>query len=500
MIASLPIDVIFRDDTVLDSTALISRLTELGLTEDAARQRLLRAAADGILWRSENIQKKGRGRFYALPQSVGSQDFKLQLAKFVTETRPGIGRCLSEIAQSQSIHISKAARLLAAKLEKSGTRSMGRELDALKELGIQLIREGTVLESVIDRTGGLDFDELAMQGLKAARFEAIATRIVMERLRRNSFLSWNLCEFPDQRKPFVDFNKFAFSGTGYSYLSPLTNWKEKRPIGCPVLFDTHWGRIQERHLRSFLERLTRAAPGQSRRKLGVICGHDFEPEILTESRHSGLMVIALNQEYGDLALDSMIQIEAISSNLERGENETEMESFAATIEKLRENPIIADIRSLAFEIATGFILRSNGYERVELGLNVPFQDRTRDVDVHGFLGDTLYAVECKAYHENHSLDEEDVTKFFGQTVPALKSYLRKVKGIEFSKCLAELWTTGPEGGIARQALANIRPPKDTTFNIVSGKQIHEKAPKHGGVGKQCNRLIDALRISKKKPS
>jgi hypothetical protein len=75
---------------------------------------------------------------------------------------------------------------------------------------------------------------------------------------------------------------------------------------------------------------------------------------------------------------------------------------------------------------------------------VPWQQTTRDVDVFGIRGDELHIIECKAYHGKKSISREDVRKFFTETVPALKGWLR-THNRPFERCIAEIWTTGHKG-------------------------------------------------------
>ena len=82
------------------------------------------------------------------------------------------------------------------------------------------------------------------------------------------------------------------------------------------------------------------------------------------------------------------------------------DTLADDVEALRVHPYVADLRGLGLEIATAVILRARGWEDVRLGLSVPFNDSTRDVDVIGKRSgdDDIHVVECKAAHEAKELD------------------------------------------------------------------------------------------------
>ena len=92
-------------------------------------------------------------------------------------------------------------------------------------------------------------------------------------------------------------------------------------------------------------------------------------------------------------------------------------------------------------------------------------------------GDELYVVECKAYHARKELTPYDVKKFFTETVPALKSWLRR-NNQAFSKCVAEIWTTGIRGGESLKTLDELPRPKGgtDTWGIKVGSDIAGLAP------------------------
>jgi hypothetical protein len=144
------------------------------------------------------------------------------------------------------------------------------------------------------------------------------------------------------------------------------------------------------------------------------------------------------------------------------------------VNELKSNPVVTTLRSIGFEVLSGFALRSLGYEGVELGRIVPWNETARDVDAFGFKGDELRVLECKAYHRKKSVSPDDVTKFFTRTVPSLKKWLRGKRN--FSTCTAEIWSAGPLGTKAREALYGLPRPKTDHWKLLRHQDIEGLLP------------------------
>jgi hypothetical protein len=215
-----------------------------------------------------------------------------------------------------------------------------------------------------------------------------------------------------------------------------------------------------------MQRVDRVAcRGPSRQRvLGVIAARDFEPDAWKDAKSAGFIVVNLRSAFGDHALDAMAQVEEIicgvNQDLGAGGPGAKFEQFSQMVEELKNNPIVSALRAIGLEALTGLALRSLGYEQVELGRAVPWNRVTRDADVLGFRGDEVRVVECKACHRKKSVSSAEVSKFFTETVPAVKSWLRS-SGRTITRCTAEIWTTGCKGKDAGDTLHKLkRPPSD----------------------------------------
>ena len=317
-------------------------------------------------------------------------------------------------------------------------RTLGRlyegELAGLRELGVELIHTGTPLEALRYpiRPDGVDVNAAAVEAAQSLRKEAILARVLVDHMRQQNLLAWNRIEVPEPTTPYTVFNNQVFTAWGFSYLSPLVYWKPhaSTPTACPVVIDCYHDQCTPSHVASFAQRLQRVANRGTaqHRILGVIGARDFQRGAWDEARRKGFIVINFRQLFGEEALNVMAQIEELIRNVtgerEMTQQNTSFGDFARQIRDLKTNPVVAILRAIGFEALTALLLRSQGYERVELGRIVPWEQATRDVDVFGMKGDELRIVECKACHRKKSISPGDVRKFFTETVPATKLWLR----------------------------------------------------------------------------
>jgi hypothetical protein len=471
---------------VLTSAELIERLKKDGLTADNARQVLRRNSGNGEIWRSENLRLPNDERLFAARSLLQTSDFlSCAGAKIRMTSRHGLSRCLLELGKHLALHKVDVMRLLAVsdQPQSKSKRVYESELSALEELGLVRIRRKTPQEALVmptltgDQTG-----ELANRATSVVRTESMLVRILAEQFRRQNFLSWNQVELPNADRPFTIFNGQVFSAFGFSYISPLARWQEgrKKPTPCPVLFDMYQHQIGLARVQSFIQRIERATHrGKSRLAvLGVIAARDFDEEAWAMARERGLATVNLRQTFGEIALDAMVQVETLLGRVSSAPTmsaEVSFIDFADEMNELKANPVVAMLRAIGFEALCGLVLRSTGCETVELGRVVPWNKTTRDVDVFGLKGDELVVLECKAYHRRKSLTPDDVRKFFTETVPALKKDL-SARGVYFSRCTAQIWTTGPFGDSASDKLYSLRHIATDEWSVLRRSEIEKLIP------------------------
>lgn len=207
------------------------------------------------------------------------------------------------------------------------------------------------------------------------------------------------------------------------------------------------------------------------------------------------MTVSFRQMFGDEALDAMVQVEHLLGGFAQSKPEESQERFAEIaklMDDLKTNPVIVDLRAIGLEAVCALILQSQGFVSPELGRIVPWNNTTRDVDVFAIRGDDeLRVIECKAYHRRKSLLDSDVDKFFTQTVPALKRWLRE-KDRHFTKCTAEIWTTGPKGKNAELTLKELSRPRGDTWRLRRMNEMYDEIPRR--IRERGMRLLETIAL------
>jgi len=502
-----PIDVIGPAE-VLTSSELQERLMAQGYGGVAARQAISRAARNGqALWRSTNLQLQRGERLFARASFSNTAGFYQQAAERLKTLRPGLARCLDGLANGGLLNRVHAQRLIAAAvIESDNARSPGfdAELTALRELGVRVAARGASHEYLLggDYAPDSDTDQRAIESLLILRKECLLARVLTCRLRRQNFVSWNGSELPRQDKGYVTFNGQVFTAYGFSHLAPLKRFNEKKQkwAPCPILIDAFAGPCSLACVQSFLARAENATCwGKKQRPyyVGVIAAREFHKDAWQEAKKAGLLTVNFLQMFGDEALNAMAIVERILGDLRvraDGRDEAAAQEFAQfteALQGLKANPVVADLCSIGFEVLTGLALRSEGWEGIVLGQDVPFlAERTRDVDVFGRRGDDLAMVECKAYHARKALSPAEVKKFFTETVPACRAWWAKKEKRPANRVRAEIWTSGTIGGDASKALSELSLKGDTEAAICGPNEILKRLPYD--LRRRSEGLLDAL--------
>jgi hypothetical protein len=485
---------VLRDDEVVTSATLLDRLEARGLSRNAARQVLWRAADSAEVWRSEELVLEGGARLFCKRSVWGGPEFHNGVAAILHAQRPGLHRLLLAVRESVVLS-SVAQKLLASPVESRESQPyplMEFEIAALVNVGaVKWEARGTAAERIADfRTAGTAAGAQAARAQWAQRVAAAKlTGILADQLRRTNFITWGSMP-PAESEDFVPFNNFAFDHVGFSRLGPLLRFSARadKPSPTPVLFEVHSRLCPAYAIEGFLERMKRAGMNPTSRLpvVGVVAAPAFERDAWKLAKNAGLMTVDLRAMFGDAALEAMAQVEQIL--LEIGNEPERVDDrglgvLGETIQRSVGSPIVADLRAFGFETLVGLVLAAGGWQGIELNKKYPLKasadtsDVSRELDVFGSRlgGDEVYAIECKAEHAAKALDVGYLHRFFCETVPAMIS-AKFPQGRVPKKVFAEIWTTGQVDDGARQSLATMPLPKNFEVALRDGAQVKAKIP------------------------
>ncbi|MDB6026068.1 MAG: hypothetical protein JWM68_2291 [Verrucomicrobiales bacterium] len=489
-------------EELLTSSELLERIVRAGIGGDSARQLIRRKAEGQLIWRSERLILSGGGRLFARRSFRESVAFIPQCLSKLNSLRPGIARAAHALLHEEVVLRSRAELLLASPVipDNSSYPAYQNEVEALIELGIARVEAA---DSVMERlartsTPGMNAHAVALRSYARASTETVLANLLFAQFRQQNLISWNTKALPDKSATLVMFNNFQFSATGFSWLKPMLRFNgTDKPKPVPVVLDVFAKTRMTYDVESFIERLTRAGQNKNRKMaiFGIIAAFDFDPAAWKMAKSEGLMAINLKQHFGDAAFEALVQIQELLKNV-AGEpakaNDEDYKKLADTLDLLKTNPYVVDLRSLGFESVSGLIVRTHGYENINLNLKVMHKDsEAREVDVSGEKngGEELFVVECKAEAGNKLLDPAYVRKFYTETVPA---FIKSKNNRKIRECRAEIWTTGQVGPDALQELNGLKLNPLIKAALLDRAKIKEQIPQTLG---SCARLLEAIATS-----
>ena len=490
---------------LLDSSELIRRLCDRGMTGVLARQTIKRLSDKNSIWRSKSLRLPGNRRLFARKSFVGSEAFVGRLLPLLESFRPSLARACKALQENEIILKPHAELLLGTPAETSNSNfpSYLSEVAALQELNIcKLEAPNSILERlVIPRLhDNPESQALALKAHSGLTTEIALTNILLEHFRQQNLVSWNTPSFSTPIDSLAVFNNFHFHAATFSWLKPLVRFDDKKRIPSPVLLSVHARQCREYDVSGFLERISRATFNRKSRfpTLGIIAALDFPDSVWGSAKSGGLVCINLRQLFGEAAFEALAKVQELIASVSGNPDfpvDRNYEVLAKMLNDLKVNPFVAALRSFSFEVASAFIARCDQWEDVQLNIKVPFpinqgQTEEREIDVVGkrHSGEEILLVECKALSNSKEVTGEQVRRFFTQTVPA---YIRLHAMAPPARCHAEIWTTGKTGHDATTALAALK------LNKIILPKLSDKAgvlAKLRGNTLACKRLIETIAV------
>lgn len=473
-----------------------------GGTPAAARKKLSRAVSSGKLWRSEAITLEHNRRLFCNLDFVKTTSFPSQVRKVLKKERKSLERAALALEDQKILTIFELAKILAAPMK---AKEKAKYPDAGKEFQALLEGKCAELEAPGDRLERVKFPKIKTDQAEAIAIERCGeldvarqmTSVVMQQLRNQNLISWNAPPTVQRDRHGVIFNNFAFSDASFTRLRP-TNFRPtigKEREAVPMVMDCFSRQIRLYDVESFVTRLGRAGEMNKKQQTfyGVMAGPSFANDAWISAKKEGLHLINLGQMFGDDALKLMKQYsdlaQSVTGNTDHVKSEN-LEKITESLTDLKSSPIVKDLRSIGLEILTSLLLKNEGFEAVMMNVDVPYKGVTRDVDATGkkFLdGRVIHrVVECKAHSKGVNLTEEEVKKFFCETVPGARQWLG---GEDDFIMEAEIWTTGKISDEAQAFFDRVKPGKKMRPKIRFLKDLKSLVPREL---KPARKLLEAI--------
>ncbi len=342
-----------------------------------------------------------------------------------------------------------------------------------------------------------DSRPLARAAYLRVQSEIQLAAFVVTHFERQLVLSWRRTEMPDRRSGLVRFSDYPFTAWGWCWLRPLRRYdKAGKPKPALTVLDVFATDCELLDVESHLARIDRirAVSERARDVLSIIAARRFAKDAWRRAQGAGLILVNLQQLFGNAALDLMAAVapllgpdEAMASPSDVDQN---LQFLATSLPDLAGHPLVADLRSLGLEAVGAVLARNDGWEDVRLGVRAPRQETSREADVSGTRrgGSSILVVECKAHHREKKLDPDDVRRFFSETVPAHIDHARQ-RNSPVEECQAEMWTTGEVGEDAREAMTRVPMNRVVKPALRDRKALLAMTPRHLN---RCAQLIQTI--------
>ena len=371
---------------------------------------------------------------------------------------------------------------------------------ALEELVGERKFIGTSLELVANRHGpdSSHVYQLALTAAGERITETLLARFLLRHYRLQSLLSWQRGEAADGAIGYLPFNGFAFSASGFSWLRPLVGVRNGTSRPKPVLLDVYNRDCYLEDVDGFVERVDRAGRVAKLVPLPIVAATTFTQDAFNRAKREGLLAIRLRDLFGDAAIEALGHIESLARGVSALDVDQSVEldegGFTTLFGSLKTHPFISDLRGMALEAVSALLIRAQGWEDVKMGLDVPYEGTTRDIDVLGTRhgGEDLAVVECKAIASDAELPSHDVVKFYTETVPALIKHKAALLSSRPHTVDAQIWTTGVVGTDANAALSSIKLPRGVTPTLLGLRELRKVIRRPL---KRCERLLQVIAAS-----
>lgn len=426
------------------SSRLSARLIELGLSPDAARQRLSRLPKEACALRGISFPK--RTRFIYLRDQFNTKEYYINLYETIMGSNNAYSLAIKSIMCQGGVALRKYFDILCGSPLK-----LKKHISSTKVLD-DLCKCGLLYPTTIDGIGEcIVINDYIYNGYQ--KFVNLKPRLLTENFLLNAIRSWasrmNIVS-PRVTKIRDDINspqfgQFKFDLCGPSYLRPLV--KKSGDEVNPGFFvaDLILGKdIAEDDVLPFVNKCTTLSGLKNIRPfLPMFIADTFSPEALNACRRQGIIATRPETLFGkDVAQALSDLLKSLSSSLQKASTNHEK------IEKIFNNLIkiegaAGNLRGALFELIVAQLVGSIEGGTVEIGVIVCDKAKNRaEIDVRLIKEKIVNIYECKGHQHDSNTSIEEIEKWLTKSIPTIISSHRQET--RFSGChyKFEFWTCG----------------------------------------------------------
>jgi hypothetical protein len=457
---ALSIERLLLEDGACLSTSLCRKLEELGVSPEAARQRVSRANGKTVRRLGGIAFPKGT-RFLYHERSFNSPDYWGALVRDLSTASPAYGPAVAAmLARGRIVPLSHFSIVSGSPMRQRGQISSEAVLDRL--LGVNVLKHTEVdgIGPCVALAAGGYFPPVNRTKLVARlTTEKILLLAVRDWARRLGWGSYDKIAVRDEGDAQPTYGTFNWDLCGPSYIRPLVRRDNGKPSPGFLVCDVLTGDMDELAIAAFLRKcklswgMRKLAP-----MLPVLVADRFTREAFRLGRSHGIVMATPNSLFGrDVAigLATLLQTltKAAAVAVKRPDVISELFDKLSQIEGAA-----ANLRGALFELIMGHAVHAREGGLIDIGKRIidGYSGDKAEIDVLRIKeNQEVWIYEGKAHQPSEIISGEAIDRWLRERVSLIHRILRaepRFQGCEFH---FEYWTTGRLSAEARTILETV---------------------------------------------
>ncbi|GAA4321433.1 hypothetical protein GCM10023115_48970 [Pontixanthobacter gangjinensis] len=275
--------------------------------------------------------------------------------------------------------------------------------------------------------------------------------------RKIGLTSYNTATFHSQ------FGLFSWSFVSPSYVSTLTNYKNKKINPGFIVADVLVGnKPNKENVNFFIQKIEILKQIKGLPQfLGFLIVDDIDLETLNRLKDKGIIVGFVDKLFGDEykeLLQSLITTVTNAGAILK----TNPEAYLDLITKL--NKLVEgktnNLKGDLFELAVGYY-HSNFCQSLDIGKLINHLGELREIDVFAVYADKIVIAECKGYKSK--IDRDQLEEWLSKKVSVIRKWLIDQNYYSNRTLIFEYWSSG---GYTKEAIDFIKTKTFRKFKVV----------------------------------
>jgi hypothetical protein len=458
-----------------------------GLTPEAARKRISRAASIPKVKRLAHLTFARKARFLYLESDFMSEQYWAALTQAIHRLGGAYSMALGAVEARGVVPVDQFTIICGCPIAQKKHLSAQSTLDRLVKANVLATQDipglGACVVPRVFGTNDQGRDSLIVEARSRLITEGILLKAARDWVTQLGMASWNKVECRDDpglKEPWPKVGTFAWDLAGPSYMNALKWWKgDKLNPGFVVCDVGLHGRVGLPELKPFLHKCETL---QQLRGIGktihIFIAERYTHEALLAAKTAGVLPATPDVLFGKGASAGFMALASVMKDL--AQQTLHPEKFHALFEGLSQvEGAVGNIRGALFEMLVAEVVRrSQPNARIDLNRQCKGNDGHKaEVDVFVTVPHQPFRlIECKGNHPDVTLSDEEVSLWLDTRILRVRQYLDRTREGPWVKPIFELWHTGH---LSTQAMKKITATQHVNRNkfdlwVYGPEKIREK--------------------------